>query len=104
MGVWGGFCCSAPHYGGGQGGRGGTRTGTHTGTYTRMLHLLFSDLPLQKCPTYALNLDGIPLQFLISGWPRFGSVTVGGGTVRPVPVFGSGGSTAKRVFLCFSTV
>ena len=28
----------------------------------------------------------------------------GGGTVRAVPVFGSGGSSAKRVCLCFSTV
>ena len=32
---------------------------------------------------------------------RFGSVTVRGGTVRAVPVFGSGGSSAKRGFLCF---
>ena len=37
-----------------------------------------------------------------SGRPRFGSVRLrfGGGTVRAVPVFGSGGSSAKRVFLC----
>ena len=37
--------------------------------------------------------------------PRFGSVRLrfGGGTVRAVPVFGSGGSSTKRVFLCFST-
>ena len=27
-----------------------------------------------------------------------------GGTVRAVPVFGSGGSSAKRGFLCFSAV
>ena len=42
----------------------------------------------------------------IAGRPRFGSVRLrfGGGTVRAVPVFGSGGSSAKRVCLCFSTV
>ena len=41
-----------------------------------------------------------------TGWPRFGSVRLrfGDGTVRAVPVFGSGGSSAKRVFVCFSTV
>ena len=40
-----------------------------------------------------------------SEWPRFGSVRLrfGGGKVRSVPVFGSGGSPTKRVFLCFST-
>ena len=40
------------------------------------------------------------------GRPRFGSVRLrfGGGAVRAVPVFGSGGSSAIRVFLCFSTV
>ena len=41
-----------------------------------------------------------------TGWP--GSVSVrlrfGGRTVQAVPVFGSGGSSAKRFFLCFSTV
>ena len=44
---------------------------------------------------------------LITGRPRFGSVRLrfGGGMVRAVPVFGSGGSSAKnKVFLCFSTV
>ena len=51
----------------------------------------------------------LQLQLLIlaeSGRPRFGSVRLrfGGGTVRAVPVFGSGGSSAKKVFLCFSTV
>ena len=35
---------------------------------------------------------------------QFGSVTVGKGPVQAVPVFGSGGSSAKMVFLCFSTV
>ena len=35
---------------------------------------------------------------------RFGSVTVWEGTVQAVPVLGSGGSSAKRVFLCFSRV
>ena len=41
----------------------------------------------------------------LSEWPRFGSVRLqfGGGKVRSVPVFGSGGSSTKRVFLCFST-
>ena len=36
--------------------------------------------------------------------PRFGSVRLrfGGGTVRAVAVFGSGGSSAKRAFLCVS--
>ena len=48
--VWGGFYCSVPQYGWGEGESGGTHTGTHTGTYTRMLHLPFSDLPLKKCP------------------------------------------------------
>ena len=40
-----------------------------------------------------------------AGRPRFGSVRLrfGGGKVRSVPVFGSGGSSTKRVFLCFST-
>ena len=40
------------------------------------------------------------------GRPRFGSVRLrfGEGTVQAVPVFGSGGSSAKRVFLCFSRV
>ena len=45
---------------------------------------------------------------LIPGRPRFGSVRLrfGDGTVQAVPVFGSGGSSAKRVFfsVCFSTV
>ena len=41
-----------------------------------------------------------------SGRPRFGSVRLrfGGGTVPAGPVFGSGGSSAQVVFLCFSTV
>ena len=39
-----------------------------------------------------------------TGWPRFGSVRLrfGGGTVRPVPVLGSGGSSAKKGFVCIS--
>ena len=36
------------------------------------------------------------------GSVRFG-YGFGGGKVRSVPVFGSGGSSTKRVFLCFST-
>ena len=42
----------------------------------------------------------------MTGRPRFGSVRLrfGGGTVPAVPVFGSGGSSAKVVLLCFSTV
>ena len=43
---------------------------------------------------------------LIQGGPgsvRF-SKRFGDGTVQAVPVFGSGGSSAKRVFLCFSGV
>ena len=41
-----------------------------------------------------------------TGRPRFGSVRprVGDGTVQAVPVFGSGGSSAKRVLLCYSRV
>ena len=37
---------------------------------------------------------------LTTGRPRFGSVRLqfGDGTVQAVPVFGSGGSSAKRVF------
>ena len=44
--------------------------------------------------------------FLSSEWPRFGSVRLrfGGGTIRAVPVFGSTGSSTKRVCLCFGTV
>ena len=40
------------------------------------------------------------------GWPWFGSVGLrfGGGKVRSVPVFGSGGSSTKRVFPFFSTL
>ena len=49
-GCGGGFCCSVPQYGWGQGEGGGPHTGTHTGTYTRMFHLPFSDLPLKKVP------------------------------------------------------
>ena len=50
MGVRGEFCCSVPQYGRGHGGGDEDthrNTHTHTGTYTRMLHLLFSDLPLK---------------------------------------------------------
>ena len=38
-----------------------------------------------------------------SGWPRFGSVRLpyGGGTVRAIPVFGSGASS-KEGFFCVS--
>ena len=41
-----------------------------------------------------------------AGRPRFGSVRLrfGGGTVRAVPVFGSGGCSVEKVFLCFSRV
>ena len=49
----GGFCCSAPQYGRGQGGErrdAHRNTHTHTGMYMRMLHQPFSDLPLKKCP------------------------------------------------------
>ena len=38
------------------------------------------------------------------GGPSSVRLRFGGRTVRAVPVFGSGGSSAKRVFLCFSTV
>ena len=38
------------------------------------------------------------------GWLRFGSVRLrfGDGTVRAVPVFGSGGSSKEGVYLCVS--
>ena len=41
-----------------------------------------------------------------TGWARFGLVRLrfGDGTVRAVPVFGSGGSSKEGVFVCFSTV
>ena len=50
--------------------------------------------------------DLMVFELEMSGRPRFGSVRLrfGGGTVRAVPVFGSGGSSAKKAFLCFSTV
>ena len=46
------------------------------------------------------------LEVTFSGWPRFGSVRLrfGVGTVRAVPVFGSGGSSVEVFFLCFSRV
>ena len=50
MGVWEGFCCSAPQYGRAEDTHRNTRTHTHTRTYTRILHLPFSDLPFKKCP------------------------------------------------------
>ena len=59
MGVGGGFYCSVPQYGWGEGESGGTHTGTHTGTYTRMLHLPFSDLPLKKCPKDSLSKESV---------------------------------------------
>ena len=49
--------------------------------------------------------DNKMLKVQISGRPRFGSVRLrfGGGRVRAVPVFGSGGSSAKRLsFFLFS--
>ena len=42
----GGFCCSVPQYGLGQGEWRDTQE--HTGTYARMLHLPFSALPLEN--------------------------------------------------------
>ena len=49
----------------------------------------------------------IPAFLLQSGWPRFGSVRLrfGDGTVRVVPVFGSGGSSKEGVLdnVFFST-
>ena len=66
---WGrGFCCSLPQYGRGKGGeRRDTHrnTHTHTGTYTRMLHLPFSDLPLEKCPISQGSLGGSGMPFKI---------------------------------------
>ena len=43
------------------------------------------------------------LNVIVSGWPRFGSVRLrfGDGTVRAVPVLGSGGSSKEGVFLVF---
>ena len=50
-------------------------------------------------------LQGVPLTGVqvLTGRPRFGSVRLrfGGGTVREVPVFGSGGSSAKKGFSVF---
>ena len=40
----------------------------------------------------------------MQGSPGSVRFTVGGGTVRAVPVFGSGGSSANRAFVCFCTV
>ena len=41
-----------------------------------------------------------------SGWPRFGSVRLrfGDGTVRAVPVFGSGGSSKEWGFCVFQYI
>ena len=38
------------------------------------------------------------------GGPGSVRLRFGGGTVRAIPVFGSGGYSARRVFLCFTTV
>ena len=40
---------------------------------------------------------------ILQGGPGSVRLRFGDGTVQAVPVFGSGGSSAKRVFLCFST-
>ena len=54
VGVWGGASAVQPHNMGGVGRRDTQEhTHTHTGTCMRMLHLPFSDLPLQKCPKVA---------------------------------------------------
>ena len=52
--------------------------------------------------SYTPRKEGI----IYPGRPRFGSVRLrfGGGTVRAVPVFGSGGFSPKRACQCFSTV
>ena len=51
------------------------------------------------CKASARSHDVLSLQNFHREAPvRFGSVTVGDGTVQAVPVFGSGGSSAKRVF------
>ena len=56
-------------------------------------------------PAYVLHP---PIKHIhtITGWPRFGSVRLrfGAGTVRAVPVFGSGGPLRRGGFMCFSTV
>ena len=59
----------------------------------------------EKTPNAIVAKEGRP-NLLISGRPRFGSVRLrfGVGTVRAVPVFGSGGSSVRRDFRCFSTV
>ena len=74
-------------------------------------HLLWSNTsgfqfwgPL--APTNILSaLCGLPIS-VVSGRSRFGLVRLrfGKGTVQAVPVCGSGGSSSKKVFLCFSTV
>ena len=50
------------------------------------------------------NLQQNPPKFRVAP-VRFGSgIRFGDGTVRVVPVFGSGGSSTEGVFVCFSTV
>ena len=48
-------------------------------------------------------MQRVSLSVQISGWPRFGSVRLrfGDGTVRAVPVFGSGGSFKGGGFRVF---
>ena len=58
VGCGGGFYCSVPQHGRGQGESGGTHTHTQEDTHTqRNIHanvaLPFSELPLKKCPIKA---------------------------------------------------
>ena len=66
VGVWGAILLFSPTMWAGQGGgeEGHTQehTHTHTGTYTRMLHLPFSNLPLQRCPNFFLGGINFQLQ------------------------------------------
>ena len=62
--------------------------------------------PISKPASLLISLSEHTSPPPITGRPQVGAVRLqfGGGTVRAVLVFGSGGSSAKRVFLCFRTV
>ena len=65
----------------------------------------------QGCSEVVLNIGGcnsgqrfcINLPQLCFDGVRFGTVRIGCGTVQAILAFGSGSSSGKGVFLCFST-